>query len=190
MGLHRDNHAVCRRQRIDRNHTEGRHTVDQNRVIVLLDCIDIGSQRELPAHGVYQAHFHSRQLNVGWHKVNTLFVVQDALIHRKRLVADHLLHDGCKGGLQAVLILPAQASGEVALGVCVNEQNLLSQAGQPNAQIHRCGGFACSAFLVGQCDDTAFLRAASLFRHFHVLLFDRFSCPLARRTAMYAVKWA
>ena len=40
----------------------GRHTFNQNRVIVLFDFIDIGSQRELPAHGVYQAHFHNSKV--------------------------------------------------------------------------------------------------------------------------------
>lgn len=35
----------------------------------------------------------------------------------------------------------------------------------------------CAAFLIGQCNHTAFFRAASWFRHFQVLLFDRFSRP-------------
>lgn len=43
----------------------------------------------------------------------------------------------------------------------------------------------CAAFLVGQRDHAAIPGAASLFRHFHVLLLRRFSRPLARRTAMY-----
>lgn len=43
-----------------------------------------------------------------------------------------------------------------------------------------------AAFLVGQRDHAAIPGAASLFRHFHVLLLHRFSRPLAGRTAMYA----
>ena len=64
---------------IDRNHTEGRHTVNQNRVIVLLNFIDIGSQRELPAHGVYQAHFH-KSTNLDW--LHLCFIAVDKIFLR------------------------------------------------------------------------------------------------------------
>src|SRR5699024_11858538 len=60
------------------------------------------------------------------------------------------------------------------------------QTRQANAQVHRRGGLARAAFLVGQRDHAAIPGAASLFRHFHVLLLHRFSRPLAGRTAMYA----
>ena len=63
------------------------------------------------------------------HKVNSFFVVQDALIRGEWLIPDHFFHDGGQGGGQAVLVLPAQAGGKVALGVCVNEQHLFPQTG-------------------------------------------------------------
>ena len=96
---------------------------------MLLGFIDIGSKRKLPAHGVDQAHFQCGQLNVGGHKVYTLAVVQNALIRGEWLIPDHFFHDGGQGGGQAVLVLPAQAGSEVALGVCVNEQHLFPQTG-------------------------------------------------------------
>src|SRR5699024_12806344 len=46
VGLHRDNHAVCRCQGVDGNHAQGRHTVDENHIIVLLGFIDIGRSEE------------------------------------------------------------------------------------------------------------------------------------------------
>ena len=129
MGLHRDNHAVRRSQGVYRNHAQGRHTINENHIIVLLDLIDIDSQRKLPAHGGDQAHFQRGQLNVGGHKVYTLDVVHYALICGEWLIPDHFFHDRGQGGGQAVLVLPAQAGGEVALGVCVNEQHLFPQTG-------------------------------------------------------------
>ena len=129
MGLHRDNHAVRRSQGVNRNHAQGRHTVNENHIIVLLGFIDIGPQSKFPAHGVDQAHFQRGQLDVGGHKVYALAVVQNALIRGEWLIPDHLFHDGGQGGGQAVLVLPAQAGGEVALGVCVNEQHLFPQTG-------------------------------------------------------------
>ena len=56
-------------------------------------------------------------------------MVQNALICGEWLIPDHLFHNSGKGGLQAVLVLPAQAGGKVALGVCVNEQHLFPQTG-------------------------------------------------------------
>ena len=43
VGLHRDNHAVRRSQGVDRNHTQGRHTVDEHYVVIFLCFVDIGA---------------------------------------------------------------------------------------------------------------------------------------------------
>ena len=149
MGLDGDNHAVRCCQSVNGNHTQGRHTVDQHHIVVFLCLIDIGAQSDLPAHGVYQTDFQLRQFDVGRHKVYALAVVQNALIRGEWLITDDFSHDGGKGGLQAVLILPAQAGGEVALWVCVDEQHLFPQTCKSNAQVDRRGRFACAAFLIG-----------------------------------------
>ena len=44
-----------------------------------LHSIQVLPQNGLPAHGVYQRHFHAGELNVGGHQVNALRVVQDTL---------------------------------------------------------------------------------------------------------------
>ena len=54
LRLHRDNHAVRSSQRVDRQHTERRHTVDECVVIAVCHRGQVLPQHRLAAHGVDQ----------------------------------------------------------------------------------------------------------------------------------------
>ena len=68
---------------------------------------------------------------------------------------DGLLHEGGQGGGQVILVLPAQAGGEITLGVGVHQKDTFPLTGQAHSQIDSGGGFAGAALLVGQGDDPA-----------------------------------
>ena len=97
MGLCRDNHAVSsRRKRIDGQHTQARHTVNKDSIIILFHLIDAGFQHAFTAYGIDQPYFQSRQFNVGREQVNALVMVQDAFKNIDGFIINDVLHDGRK----------------------------------------------------------------------------------------------
>ena len=90
MGLCRDNHAVSRRQCVNRNHTEGWHTVDKHIIVILFDLIHIGFQNTLTAHGIDKPYLKTRQLDIGRKQVNALAVVDNPA----RSIKGFIIHVG------------------------------------------------------------------------------------------------
>ena len=66
-----------------------------------------------------------------------------------------LLHERGQGSGQVILILPAQAGGQVPLGVGVYQKDTFPLTGQAHSQIDSGGSFAGATLLVGQGDDPA-----------------------------------
>ena len=46
-------------QRIDGQHTQRRHTVKKNVIIILFDCIQVLPENGFPAHGIDQCYLHT-----------------------------------------------------------------------------------------------------------------------------------
>ena len=81
-------------KRIDCQHTQARHTIHENRVVILFYFIDAGFQYAFTAYGVNQPYFQSRQFNVGREQVNALVMVQDASGNIDGFIVNDVLHDG------------------------------------------------------------------------------------------------
>ena len=170
LRLNGDYDPVGGGQGVDREHTQGWLAVNQDMGILSLERIQILPQDGLTAHGIHQGDLHTGELDVGGHQVNPLWVVQDTLARAQRLVHQNTAHSvrQCKG--QLVRLGVAQADGQAALRVSVDQQHFLSGLGQPDPQVRAGGCLANAAFLVGDGDDLRvqinllLLQKISLFR--------------------------
>jgi hypothetical protein len=73
--LNGNENAVCGSKRIDCQHTERRHTVQQNVVVIALHGIKVLLQDFFAAHGVHKRDFHAGQFYIGRHEINPLAVM-------------------------------------------------------------------------------------------------------------------
>ena len=140
-------------QGIDREHTQGRLAVNQDMGILSLERVQILPQDGLTAHGVHQGDLHAGELDVGGHQVNAFRVVQDTLAGAQRLVHQDTAHRVGQGKGQLVRLGVAQADGQAALRVPVDQQHFLPGLRQPDPQVRAGGCLANAAFLVGDGDD-------------------------------------
>ena len=131
LRLNGDYDPVGGGQGVDREHTQGGLTVNQDMGILSLHCVQILPQDGLPAHGVHQADLHAGELDVGGHQVHTLRVVQDALAGFDWLVHQDAAHRVREGEGQLVRLRVAQADGQAGLRVSIHQQHFLSGLGQP-----------------------------------------------------------
>ena len=153
LRLNGDYDPVGGGQGVDREHTQGWLAVNQDMGILSLERVQILPQDGLTAHGIHQGDLHTGELDVGGHQVNPLRVVQDTLARAQRLVHQNTAHSvgQCKG--QLVRLGVAQADGQAALRVSVDQQHFLSGLGQPDPQVRAGGCLANAAFLVGDGDN-------------------------------------
>ena len=121
--------------------------------ILSLYGVQILPQDGLAAHGVHQRNLHTRQLDVRRHQVNTLRVVQDTLAGSQRLIHQNTAHRVGQGKGQLVWLGMAQADGQAALRVSVDQQHLSSGLRQPDPQVGTGRCLANAAFLVGDGDN-------------------------------------
>ena len=80
-------------------------------------------------------------------------MVQDALAGAQRLVHQDTAHRVGQGKGQLVRLGMAQADGQAALRVSVDQQHFLSGLCQPDSQVRTGCCLANAAFLVGDGDD-------------------------------------
>ena len=140
-------------QGVDREHTQGGLTINQDVGILSLERVQILPQNSLSAHGVHQGDLHAGELDVGGHQVNAFRVVQDTLTGTQRLVHQDTAHRVGQGKGQLVRLGMAQADSQAALRVPVDQQHFLSGLCQPDPQVRAGGCLANAAFLVGDGDD-------------------------------------
>ena len=121
--------------------------------ILSLQRVQILPKDGLTAHGIHQRDLHAGELDVGGHQVNAFRVVQDTLSGAQRLVHQDTAHCVGQGKGQLVRLGMAQADGQAALRVPVDQQNFLPGLRQPNPQVRAGGCLANAAFLVGDGDN-------------------------------------
>ena len=121
--------------------------------ILSLERVQVLPQDGLTAHGVHQGDLHAGELDVGRHQVNAFRVVQDTLAGAQRLVHQDTAHRVGQSKGQLVRLGMAQADGQAALRVSVDQQNFLPRLRQPDTQICAGGCLANAAFLVGDGDN-------------------------------------
>ena len=80
-------------------------------------------------------------------------MVQDTLSGAQRLVHQNFAHCIGQSKGQLVRLGMAQADGQAALRVSVDQQHFLSGLRQPDPQVRAGGCLANAAFLVGDGDD-------------------------------------
>ena len=153
LRLNGDYDPVGGGQGVDREHTQGWLAVNQDMGILSLERVQILPQDGLTAHGVHQGDLHAGELDVCGHQVNALRVVQDTLAGAQRLVHQDTAHRVGQGKGQLVRLGVAQADGQAALRVPVDQQHFLSGLRQPDPQVRAGGCLANAAFLVGDGDD-------------------------------------
>ena len=57
LRLNRDNHAICRRKCVKGNHTQARHTVNENIIVLVFYKAQVVLQNTLSAHSGNKRHF-------------------------------------------------------------------------------------------------------------------------------------
>ena len=133
--------------------------------ILSLERVQILPQDSLSAHGVHQGDLHAGELDVGRHQVNPLRVVQDTLARAQRLVHQNTAHSVGQGKGQLVRLGVAQADGQAALRVPVDQQHFLPGLCQPDSQVGTGRCFANAAFLIGDGDDLRVQKKTSSQRN-------------------------
>ena len=121
--------------------------------ILSLERVQILPQDGLSAHGIHQRDLHTRELDVSGHQVNAFRVVQDTLAGSQWLVHQDAAHRVGQGKGQLVRLRVAQADGQAALRVSVDQQHLSSGLCQPDPQVGTSCCLANAAFLVGDGDN-------------------------------------
>ena len=152
MALHRNDYTVSCRKRIDRNHTQARHTVNENIIVLVLDLIQIVPQYDFSAHYIYKRYLHSGEFDICGHEINALRMVQDPFIRHDRLLHDDLAHNGSQGNRKLIWLIPTERIRKVALRVRIYEQHLLSLPRKPDAEIDGRCRFTHTTLLVGEDD--------------------------------------
>ena len=146
--LYGNENAVRSCQGVDGQHSQRRHTVDENVIIVSSNGFQILFQDGFPAQGVYQRYLHAGKGDVGGQQVNALRMRKDSVRWLKRLVQQYLFEQVCQSDFQLVRLGISQADGQGSLGIAVHQQHLFPAVRQPDAQVRGRCGFAHSAFLV------------------------------------------
>ena len=77
LRLHGNDNAVRSRQCVKGNHTEGRHTIYEDIIVVVLYLAEIVLHHAFPAHCGHKAHLQRRQLKIRRHKVNLFLVAEN-----------------------------------------------------------------------------------------------------------------
>ena len=121
--------------------------------ILSLERVQVLPQDGFTAHGVHQGDLHAGELNVSRHQVNAFRVVQDTLAGAQRLIHQDTAHSIGQGKWQFVRLGMAQADGQAALRISVNQQHFLPGLRQSNTQVFTGRCLADAAFLVGDGDD-------------------------------------
>ena len=121
LRLHRNKRGICRRQCIDRQHTERGSAVNQDIVILALCAFQHLFHHFLPTHSIHQSHFQSGQFDIGRDKVNALRMVQNPFAGWNTLVVHGFLHKSGECSGQCIRILPAHTDSERTLWVSVHK---------------------------------------------------------------------
>jgi hypothetical protein len=147
LALDRDQHAVGRGQRIQRQYAQTRRTVDQHVVVPRLDRFERVAQAEFAPRLRHQPHLGRGQVAVPGQEIEAVRGGADRLLDAG-LVQQHLAA-GRPGGL---LVHP-RAHGGVPLRVEIDQQHLAPRLGERRGEVDAGRGLTHAALLVGDGDD-------------------------------------
>ena len=163
LALHGHQHAVRGAQAVQREHAQRRRAVDQYKVVFIAHCKQRGFQTAFAAFKVHQFHFSAGQFAIGTQHVVTGFHGRLAGLGDGGRFQQHVVH----AHLERPLV-DARPHRGVALWVQIDHQHPQAQLGEAGGQVDGGGGFAHTAFLVGNAEDAhahwvSFIRRASGF---------------------------
>jgi hypothetical protein len=96
-------------------------------------------------------------------QVYALLVVNDAAPVRCVSVLNYILHDRCEGNREVVRLLNAEAYGQAALWVCVDEKHTLTHIRKSYTEVDSCGRLSNATFLIGDGDHFTLIHCGSSF---------------------------
>ena len=149
LALQRDQHAVRRHHRVERQQGQRRRAVDENKVIRQRLLGQRVAQPVFPALQVDELDLGAGQVRAGRHDPHVGHVGGPGGLGDRHLIDQHLIGAGA-----AVAALDAEAGRGVALGVEIDDQHALAAGGEGGRQVDGGGGLADSALLVRHGDDT------------------------------------
>ena len=83
VGLGGNDDPICGNQGIDGHKPQGRHAVNDDVVVVVLQPLQNISHNRFPAQSIDQHYFHTGQFDITGEQIHTLFVPDDAIVGRK-----------------------------------------------------------------------------------------------------------
>ena len=124
--------------------------------------LQILSQNGFPVHGVDQGYLHPGELNICWHQVNTLRMVQNTLTELDGRIAQHLAHHVRERDRKRVRARIALANRQATLEIAVNQQHLFYLLCQSDAEIGAGRCLVNAALLVGNAIICVFIVITSI----------------------------
>ena len=161
MRLYRYQNRISRHERIDRNHSERRHAIDQNEVIRILDHLNVPFQNGLPRQCVDERYFQRRQRDICRYKINPFRMMQDTFKRIELFVFDQAVHVVPNRNGQFIRLMPTERIRQVPLCIGVDEQHLVALPDKTCSKVHRRCRFPYSTLLVCDCDYFCHFDSAS-----------------------------
>ena len=150
LALHRDQHAVGRDQRIDRQHVQRRRTIDEHDVELLDGSAASASRSRDSQPGLpIISHFGRDQVLVGGHQFEIGVIDRRAAPRRRR--CRRATHRSSSARTRA--LVDAAAHGRVALRIDVDQQHAPLRRRQRGGEIDARRRLADAAFLIGDGED-------------------------------------
>ena len=106
--LNRYQHIVGSCQRIHGQHTQRRHTVQKNEIVILFDRIQVLTKNGFPAHGIYQRDLQTRQFNVCRHQIHALRMMNNPFAGSNGFLHHNLSHQIGKCWRQVIRVWVAK----------------------------------------------------------------------------------
>src|SRR5581483_11027070 len=147
FALDRDQHAVCRRQRVDGQEMQRGRAIDEDGLIAVAELGQMLLEARFAREHVHELELGCGQVAVAGQQIETGLGRHDRAFDR-RLVEQHF----ATARLDAALV-QARGHGRIALWIEVDEQDASPRLGERGGEVDGGRGLAHAAFLIGDGDD-------------------------------------
>src|SRR5438094_473407 len=152
LRLYRDDHAVRRDERVEREQAEGRGTVDEDEVVALDDVApELVAERHLAADRVEELDLRRRQLERRWGDVDTLGLRRTDDGRDGDVRVDEDVGDAAFDRVE----VDAETDGEVRLRIEVDAEDVVTERSERPAEVDGARGFTHATLLVRDRDNLA-----------------------------------
>ncbi|EJX03980.1 hypothetical protein EVA_07913 [gut metagenome] len=155
--LDRNQYIISRSQGIYCQHSERRHTIQQNKIIILFDGIQILPENGFSAHCIDERDLQPGQFDIGRNIIHTFRMMQNTFSGSNRFICNNLAHQIGKSGREFIRKRISHTDRKGCLRICVYQKNFLALHSQSNTQVLTGRCLACATFLVYDSNDIRFL---------------------------------